>query len=261
MFDEFCAVKREEPTAPVEYGSCLVRSESVDSVKAIYEEKKRIALERKEDRMAHEPPTVFQQQQPNIRPVYLATSDRQGVLQQHLSTVQQAEIAERARCYEALCGAVPLAAQLDQQERLMMLSQQQQQQVQMPQYQAMLAQPGYDTSTRIDSPPPHHFTDPGNLVWRDYQMQLMLLEQQNRSRLMNSQGQSLVQEPSSGYAPVPLQANHGVCANTPNMYDEYHHYQMRLMLLEQQNKRRLRLGGQEQAAIEASVWPESLWTL
>ena len=74
----------------------------------------------------------------------------------------------------------------------------------------------------------------------DYQMQLMLLEQQNKRRLaMARQEQDVAGPQTSGVEEMPHQ--------TPNVQGTaLEDYQMQLMLLEQQNKRRLMMARQEQ---------------
>jgi len=74
----------------------------------------------------------------------------------------------------------------------------------------------------------------------DYQMQLMLLEQQNKRRLAMARQEQDVAGPQTGGVEEMPQPNWNVQGTA------LEDYQMQLMLLEQQNKRRLMMARQEQ---------------
>jgi hypothetical protein len=98
--------------------------------------------------------------------------------------------------------------------------------VQTPKFHDVLPWTAHDLILELGDDAPQA---PINHALQDYQMQLMLLEQQNKKRLMMArQEQDVLLEPSS-QALSPLQD-----------------YQMQLMLLEQQNKKRLMMARQEQ---------------
>jgi hypothetical protein len=98
--------------------------------------------------------------------------------------------------------------------------------VQTPKFHDVLPWTAHDLVLELGDGAPQA---PINHALQDYQMQLMLLEQQNKKRLMMArQEQDVLPEPSS-QALSPLQD-----------------YQMQLILLEQQNKKRLMMARQIQ---------------
>jgi hypothetical protein len=82
----------------------------------------------------------------------------------------------------------------------------------------------------------------GNHALQDYQMQLMLLEQQNKKRLMTKQQKQPAISPEM--QPIVPEQGHAL-----------QDYQMQLMLLEQQNKKRLMTEQQNQPAISLEIQP------
>jgi hypothetical protein len=101
----------------------------------------------------------------------------------------------------------------------------------------------YNPGDIVGAPGPVQATG-SNHALPDYQMQLMLLEQQNKKRLMMAR-QELDMENVG--APGPVQAtgsNHALLD-----------YQLQLMLLEQQNKKRLMIARQEGDIENGSTQP------
>ena len=91
------------------------------------------------------------------------------------------------------------------------------------------------TMSRHESNPSMAQRSPGNHALQDYQMQLMLLEQQNKKRLLLARQAELVAK--------QVQSTPSMAQSPPGNH-ALQDYQVQLMLLEQQNKKRLLLARQ-----------------
>lgn len=87
----------------------------------------------------------------------------------------------------------------------------------------------------------------------DYQMQLMLLEQQNKRRLLLAKQEQEALDSYHTSQPAHTNRSYMPAQNNPGvMNSAVNDYQMQLMLLEQQNKRRLLRAKQEQGMLNTS---------